>query len=248
MARKVTIRWTASLESDLKKEITRYRKKVSYAKRKYGFEEATIFVEPQTYKNVKRNIKTKSQYNAYIKALRKFSARGVKPGVPKEKSYKYQIRNFKLPTVENKKMGELAAKINKPQSGRFPTQEDFIKKEIGIVGSDEDWGRIRDWTATPNGKLRSSRWRDNYLQTLKDNMVMMTYIGDEESFKILMKIYNKVATMGLDAFLLGQLVSPAILAIGEFITSPKGNKVDESDLDLTREGYKRVLEEWEKYS
>lgn len=258
MARKSRIFWTKNREQELKLEVTRYNDRLRYALKHADEDLKAILPEKASYRELRRNIRSLKQLNATMKRLRMARAKTLKPnktGTNTIYGTKARLSSKKRKTAEievdkrKEALRDIAKEIDtSKKGGRLPTERDFIIKEIGISeGNEKNIDKIFDWLSDTSRTNRLEGWRNNYLDTIAANMEISLLNGDVETYEMLQELYKKISSLPIEQFALGQLSNPAELAIGQYISSPKGGRFDTIQNE-ERKGYiERLIEAWGPY-
>lgn len=141
------------------------------------------------------------------------------------------------PTLDETKKADLANQISTElTAGKFPTDRDFMIKQIGLNDLGDNLNKLRDWIS--NNSSSSIRWKENYIKAIDNSMESALMFGDAEAYDSLQRLRDLITEMDMEDYLLGQLVKPEQLAIDYVYpvkgsTSPWAGRVD------------RIISEWE---
>lgn len=203
-------------------------------------------------KDLRAGITTKRQYNQAIKDLRSATAKSLAPTGKKGKGKseylkrmdkRARARKTKTVLTEAQQKQQLRQKalsdirIDK-KPGRFPTDRDFILKNMGLTeGGMENYERFKQWLNVSPSK--SMQWRQNYLKALENVMDGAMASGNDEAVASLEELHKKISSMDIEDFLIGQLVNPAGVEIS-YIYPHRG----EGDNELANR-INRIISDWD---
>lgn len=252
MARKARLFWNRTRNQQLTRAVENYNKRLERARKNLSPSANLLLPERAYVKDLKQVIKNQKDFERAIKQLNYATAKSLrqKDGTTE---YAKKISKFKHDFVKQSNAGKVRLQLDKgklselskqidvsPSMGRFPTQRDFLIKEIGLVsGSEENFDKLEQWIQNPSKFSRLVTWRENYLKTVNERLEIAIAVNDYESAKILSEIYNKVQSLDISEFALSQLLEEETLSIGQLFYLPKGVSVTAI--------YKRALDVWGKY-
>lgn len=250
MARSSGIQWTSNLQSQLRREVKNYNARVrAFAKKHPSFSVPPIV----SYKESKRLITSKREYNKFIKDLQSATSKSLTPakktGVsPYERRLRKRAksdvnRRVRLEEARQKKRLSVIQNILVDSSpGRFPTESRMLAMEIGLVeGDPENLEKLQRWLNENTAK--SELWKQNYLKSIIKSMTDFSGGYTTDAIDALEKLYQKISTMDLEDFLIGQLVASEELALQYVYANKKVGGVDEYASRL-----ERIISKWDEIS
>lgn len=244
MARQRRIQWTTSMSKELGKEVKNYNARVRAFAKKYP---KADFIPPTvTVKQLKTEIKTKRQYNTALNDLRFAKSKTLKR--PKRGKSEFEKRIAKRESnrkskskakLVDQKRKELAKQVNvEPVPGRFPSDREFVNKQIGLQPGDEtNYDKINIWV--DENPRRSQLWKDNYLKGIEKSMEIAITAGNQEALDKLIELENKIKQMNLFDFLLGQLLHGELVGID--YTYPVRGELSNDYADRVQ----RIIDDWD---
>lgn len=201
---------------ELSRTIQAYNKRVKRAREKYG---ESYSLKPVSIKDVARDFKNVADYNRAIKRYEK--ARGDyirlnKSGITKFEKYinrlDQQRKKREQDKQKEKNNKEILKNIEVEQVGKFPTESEMIKKEIGFESMSEN--NIEKFNVWMNENYNKTvLWKNNYLKAIENSLEIAMDLGNIEAVESLEKLHELISRMNLDRFLIGQLTAPAEVAI-----------------------------------
>lgn len=262
MARKASVFWTKSRRARLTREVENYNKRVSRAVKKATEAEKMLLPKSVGVKELRQIISNQKDFERVIKQLQYATAKTLKQ-TKGTTQYSKKLSRFKRDFVTEAAKAKPPKKISPKDNilaqkaksidvtktmGRFPSNRDFLIKEIGLGAEDEDnYQKILDWVDNPAKRARTMQWKDNYLKTILENYEIAIASNDTKSIKMLKEIYDIVNGLSLAEFVISQLVDQATLAIGQLITSPDKRKGMPFEEERQRGQFERALEIWKTY-
>lgn len=234
MGSRFSFRWTETLDRELRREVKNYNARVRYSSAKYP-----DIKFPTTLKvsDLKRQIASKRDYNKIINKLSRATSKTLIPGKTgltkyEESEIKRELK-IKKDNEKYRRNKEIASRIMIGDiSGRFPDERSMIIKSIGLKENDQaNYDKIRFWI--DDHYQQSTRWKDNYLKAITNEIENSIILGDQEGLEPLSKLYDFVAKMDLESFLIGQLVYPERLSIKYIYRGIYGDFSDEIERILT---------------
>lgn len=219
MARKVGMQWDKGYGKELVREIKNYNARLRTARKKYP---DVKLPSPLKASQERKKITTVKEYRAFVKDIKKATAKTLVPtkqGITKYEANKARLqarRYSKAPNAEGVKR-ELLEKLIVSKPGKFPSELSMLMREMKLrEGNKDNLLRAREWLANNQG--RAENWRANYLKAILENMEMTLSVTADvnqveklvESYK---KIYNRVAVIDIEDFLIGQMTKPETLGI-----------------------------------
>lgn len=270
MPAKPSIRWTKTLENDLRREIKNYNRRLTTAEKVANDKVKPILPSRIYYSKLKKGIQTKAQYNELMRLIRlarKENFKPVKPGKPSvfESAYKksrYEISagtfvpRGTIPSAvpkqeeesaDRKKLRKLVNELDTEKKiGRFLTSRDLVIK--GIKGDTEGvtLEKVEAWVQSTSSQ--AERWRTNYLNTIEWHMQQALLSEDQASYDKLAELYKTISQMDLTRFVIAQLHAPTRLSIGQGITSPKQRVRNKLEADIMSSQYDSLIQSWEYYA
>lgn len=250
MVRSSGIQWTSNLQSQLRREVKNYNARV----RAFAKKHPTFNVPPiVSYKESKRLITSKREYNKFIKDLQSATAKSLTPskstGVSpyerrlRKRAKKDVTRRVRLEEArQNKRLSAIQNIQVDTAPGRFPTESRILSGEIGLIeGSPENLSKLEEWIN--NNRNKAELWKENYLKSIINSMGGLLDGFSDEAMELLEELYQKISTMDLEDFLIGQLVASEELAIQYVYSNPKVGGVDEYASRL-----ERIISKWDEIS
>lgn len=209
---------------ELSRTIQAYNKRVKRAREKYG---ESYSLSPVTIKDVARDFKTVADYNRAIKRYEKARGNYIVPnksGITKFEKYLNRLEKQREKRQQDrekeKRNKEILKMIEVEPSGKFPTESEMIKKEIGFESMSED--NIEKFNVWMNENYNKTvLWKNNYLKAIENSLEIAMDLGNIEAVESLEELYKLISGMDLDRFLIGQLTEPAEIAI-DYVYMGKG--------------------------
>lgn len=234
MARSSRIQWTSSLQSQLRREVKNYNARI----RAFAKKHPTFNVPPiVSYKESKRLITSKREYNKFIKDLKSATSKSLTPskstGVsPYERRLRKRAKqdvNKRVRLEEARQKKRLSAIQNiqvDTAPGRFPTERRLLAMEMGLIEGDPgNLEKLERWLNENRNK--SEQWRQNYLKAIIKSMTDFSGGYTTDAIDALENLYQKVSTMDLEDFLIGQLVEGEALDIKYIYPNKATGRSDE---------------------
>lgn len=248
MVRASGIQWTSNLQSQLRREVKNYNARV----RAFAKKHPTFNVPPiVSYKEAKRLITSKREYNKFVKDLQSVTSKSLTPSKKTGVSpYERRLRNRAKKDVTRRVRLEEAKQNRRLQAiqnitvdtspGRFPTESRMLAREIGLIeGSPENLEKLQSWIE--QNRAKSELWKDNYLKSIIKSLSDFSGWYSSDSIDALEKLYQKISTMDLEDFLIGQLVASEELALQYVYANKKLGGPNEYASRL-----ERIISKWDE--
>lgn len=255
MARRVKTFWSKSRTQQIKREIANYNKRIRRAAKNNPSITDQL---PQTIKlkDIKEQITSSKEYNKLRTQMAGARAETLRLNSKGKLIYNSRFRN-QLEIIRNPKLDDKALLVkyaseieNDEYKGRFPTDRQFIKRQIGIeAGNIKNYDRIHEFTQTKPGFQRASLWRDNYLRVIDNAIDANLIMGNKEGVELLNQLRNFIDRLPIENFIIGQLREPGYLAISNGLLRyfRAGSAPAEDELEELNAEISRLVEEWDKY-
>lgn len=236
-------------QAELSREIKNFNRRVQEAANR-GIDKSILPAKIKV-SEIKAEVKTISELNKRIRQLKKATAKTLVPtksGLTTK--YQVQIEKENQALAQRQRRAALLKQGDFGRSGRrFPTQRDWLLKNIGITDedtADEMLSKLEGWLKGKNLE-RSEQWRQNYLRTIDDNIKMALASGDSLSADALEALKQQIEQADLIDFLTGQLANPNQLAIGYLIASPLSEGLTGAQMEDQMSAYNTLIQAWQKY-
>lgn len=244
MAGASRIQWTKSYQKELARQVKNYNSRVRYAKKKYP---EYIHIPTLKVKDLKRDIKTKQQYNVLLKDIERATSKVLVPSKAGRTVYEESLaklagrRKTQSPISESivqpKKLVEAEKKVDAlsklrvdKEPGRFPTERNMILRNIGIIeGGPENYDKIISWIESNIGS--NIRWKENYIKAIDGVIEGLLISGDEEGIEAYEQLRELITGMDIEDFVLGQLIKSERVGIS-YVYKRKGESAEDIALDL----------------
>lgn len=244
MARASKIQWTKSYQKELARQVKNYNARLSRAKQKYpGY----IQLPTLKVKDLKRDIKTKQQYNVLLRDIKRATSKVLVPSETGRTVYEESLsrlavrRKTQSPISESigqpKKLVEAEKKIDAlsklrvdKEPGRFPTERNMILRNIGVIeGGPENYDKIIAWIES---NISSNiRWKENYIKAIDGVIEGLLISGDEEGIEAYEQLRELISGMDIEDFVIGQLIKSERVGIS-YVYTMKGESAEGIALDL----------------
>lgn len=236
-------------QTELSRTVKNFNRRIDAAAKR-GIDKS-ILPSKVKVSEIKREVKTVAELNRLIKKLNKATYKTLIP-VKSKSITKWQL-DIEKQEAQLLKRKERAKKLKEASFSitgrRFPTQRDWLIKNIGILDEDqaeEMLSKVENWLQGKNLE-RSEQWRQNYIRTLDDNIKASLSSGDSLSADSLETLKERIEKADLIDFLIGQLSNSGQLAIGYLIASPPVQGITGSQMEEQASAYQTLIQAWNKY-